>query len=97
MVVGTTKTSYGLATNIHFDRFLKWIDSRLELVGRKGVTADVLQLSIKGQAYVKDRIHSSPIKVAFSADIWTKPGFAVSYLGVSGHYADIQKGYVYQL
>ncbi len=70
-----------ICDNGDWQSYVSLLDPRHKIPDRMTVTADIVRLYKQARKIIKARIQQAVSKPNLTADIWTKPGIASSYLG----------------
>ena len=82
----TTSIPTSIKTSFEFCNYIEDLDPRHTIPGRKGATAEIVRLYSKGKDVFKKDLFAALSLLILTADIWSKPGFSSSYLGITVHY-----------
>ncbi len=85
-----TSIATSIAGNIDFKGYISALNSRHTIPGRTTVSKNILQLYAQAKAVIKNRLVTAHSKKTVTADIWSKKGFASSYLGITIHYVSAE-------
>lgn len=86
LAVATKSIPTSIKTSFEFCDYIEDLDPRHTIPGRKGGTAGIRRLYSKGKEVFKKGLFTALWLLILTADIWSKPGFSSSYLGITVHY-----------
>ncbi len=86
LAVATTSIPTSIKQSFEFFDYIGDLDHRHTIPGRKAATSGVRQLYFKGKERLKMQLFAALSLLILTADIWSKPGFSSSYLGITVHF-----------
>ena len=86
LAVATTSIPTSIKKSFEFVDYISDLDQRHIIPGRKAATSGIRQLYFKGKECLKMKLFAALSLLILTADIWSKPGFASSYLSITVHF-----------
>lgn len=85
-MLSTTSIPVSISSSFEFLDYIKEIDPRHKVPRRTAAMREIHKLYLEGKKIVKAGLKASTSNITLTADIWTKPGFSSSYLGITVHF-----------
>ena len=82
--VGSTNVPNSIVTSPEFCDLLTTADPCYSVLGRAAISNEIDKILIDMKARIATHLHVA--RVSITADIWSKKGMSLLYLGVTGHF-----------